>query len=106
MATVMLARDRYGYPVVDNTVHDEKDEGHQTGRSTRSTRSVARSSRPSARKSQGDREVQALREQLAELTWMMNAMLGAVEGLFFRMRLPTLKHALQDVCMPPAPPTV
>jgi len=97
MATVMLARDRYGYPVVDNAVHDEKDEGHQTGRSTRSTRSVARSSRPSARKSQGDREVQALREQLAELTWMMNAMLGAVEGLFFRMRLPTLKHALQDL---------
>ena len=41
-----------------------------------------------------------LREQLAEQRWLTQATVQALEGLLMRLRLPTLKHALQDLSLP------
>ncbi len=67
------------------------DSGVVTGRSTKST---------ARRRSAAAPEVQVLREQLAEQVWLTKATVGALESLLLRLRLPTLKHALNDLSLP------
>jgi FKBP-type peptidyl-prolyl cis-trans isomerase len=69
----------------------QDDSGAVTGRSTKST---------ARRRRTGTPEELALREQLAEQMWLTKATVGALETLLLRLRLPTLKHALNDLSLP------
>ena len=55
---------------------------------------------PTKRSQSHASEVQALREQLAEQQWLLKATVGAVEDLLLKLRLPPLKHALNDLRLP------
>ena len=80
-----------------------------TARSTRSTRSTRERKpklshgspvRPTGEGGGASEEVMMLRQQLAEATWLTHATIHAVEGLLLKLRLPTLKHTLQDLGLP------
>ena len=74
-----------------SVTNPQDDSGAVTGRSTKST---------ARRRRTGTPEEQALREQLAEQMWLTKATVGALETLLLRLRLPTLKHALNDLSLP------
>lgn len=78
------------YAAAQAAAQDENG-GMATGRSTKST---------ARRRSSSSVEVQQLRDQLAEQKWLTQATVGALEALLLRLRLPTLKHALNDLSLP------